>query len=216
MAMNNQRPEVTEKVCFNCKKMAWLVGVGQGVRCYHKINTEGYANSAIHSLRDSCDFFERKIEKCILGVANLSLCLNRAKKAKLELDLLRLIYAVKEIRSHGINAQGYFLVMNVKELVYLVEKWQQKYAAGASVEIILMDLSQQQADGLEKIADAKGQEKSGKLVDHRSIVLTEHEEGKSYLAEYIQQKENTLNSIRNEICYPFKVRWDYYAQIKQV
>jgi len=33
--------------------------------------------------------------------------------------------------------------------------------------------------------------------------------------EYIQQKENTLKSIGNEIGYPFEVRWDYYAQIKQ-
>jgi len=213
--MNNRRPEVTEKVCFNCKKMQWLVGVGQGVRCQHKINTEGHANSSISSLSNSCNFFETNIEKCILGVANLSLDLNRLRKAKLELDLLRLIYAVKEIRSHGINAQGYFLVMNIKELVDSVDKWLQKYASGTSVEIISMDLSQLKIEGLEKIRNANDQEKPAELIDHNYLANTGYKYAVNCLAEYIQQKENKLETIGNEAWYPFEVQWDYYAQVKK-
>ena len=33
MNKNNENPKAEEKVCFNCKYMLWLVGIGQGVKC---------------------------------------------------------------------------------------------------------------------------------------------------------------------------------------
>ncbi len=33
MTQNNENPKPEEKVCFNCKYMLWMVGVGQGVKC---------------------------------------------------------------------------------------------------------------------------------------------------------------------------------------
>jgi len=32
-SMNNQNPKPSEKVCYNCKHICWLIGVGQGLRC---------------------------------------------------------------------------------------------------------------------------------------------------------------------------------------
>ena len=29
----NENPKPDEKVCFNCRYMLWLVGLGQGVKC---------------------------------------------------------------------------------------------------------------------------------------------------------------------------------------
>jgi hypothetical protein len=28
-----ENPKLDEKVCFNCKHMLWMVGIGQGVKC---------------------------------------------------------------------------------------------------------------------------------------------------------------------------------------
>ena len=28
-----ENPKPDEEVCFNCKNMLWLVGIGQGVKC---------------------------------------------------------------------------------------------------------------------------------------------------------------------------------------
>ena len=28
-----ENPKLDEKVCFNCKNMLWMVGIGQGVKC---------------------------------------------------------------------------------------------------------------------------------------------------------------------------------------
>ena len=33
--MNNKHdiPSKDEKICFNCKNLLWLVGIGQGIKC---------------------------------------------------------------------------------------------------------------------------------------------------------------------------------------
>jgi len=58
--MNNvnkiEKPNADEKVCFNCKYMLWLVGVGQGLKC--EIDKK-----AIPSRFYTCDKFEFKIKK---------------------------------------------------------------------------------------------------------------------------------------------------------
>ncbi len=33
MLTKNENPKPDEKVCFNCKHMLWLVGIGQGIKC---------------------------------------------------------------------------------------------------------------------------------------------------------------------------------------
>ena len=33
---NVQNPKPNEKVCYNCSHLAWLIGVGQGLRCGKK------------------------------------------------------------------------------------------------------------------------------------------------------------------------------------
>jgi hypothetical protein len=55
MDKNNstQNPPIDEKVCFNCKHMLWMVGVGQGVKC-------GIDKKDIPSRWHTCDKFENK------------------------------------------------------------------------------------------------------------------------------------------------------------
>jgi hypothetical protein len=49
--LGNPPPE--QKVCFNCKHMLWMVGVGQGVKC-------GLTKSDIPGRLYSCDKFDMK------------------------------------------------------------------------------------------------------------------------------------------------------------
>ncbi len=51
MPKNNKNPKPNEKVCFNCKHIAWLVGVGQGIKC-------ALDRKNIPSKRHTCDKFE--------------------------------------------------------------------------------------------------------------------------------------------------------------
>jgi hypothetical protein len=55
MTQNNENPKPEEKVCFNCKYMLWMVGVGQGVKCE-------LDKKDIPSRFYSCDRFEYKIK----------------------------------------------------------------------------------------------------------------------------------------------------------
>jgi hypothetical protein len=57
-----ERPGPEEQVCYNCKHMLWLVGIGQGVRCGYKI-PGGRRMTQIPSLRYTCDKFEWKDEE---------------------------------------------------------------------------------------------------------------------------------------------------------
>jgi len=49
-----ENPKPDEKVCFNCKNMLWMVGIGQGVKC--KLDLKN-----IPSRYHSCEQFEKKI-----------------------------------------------------------------------------------------------------------------------------------------------------------
>lgn len=58
MSQNIENPKPDEKVCFNCKYMLWLVGIGQGVKC-------DLDKKNIPSRLHTCDKFEyeRKINE---------------------------------------------------------------------------------------------------------------------------------------------------------
>lgn len=60
--------------------------------------------------------------KHVLGMAKSHLDLKGAKGPKLELDFLRLVYAVKELRARGDQANGYLLVME-EDIASRVKSW---------------------------------------------------------------------------------------------
>jgi hypothetical protein len=54
---NVENPKTDEKVCYNCKHMCWMVGIGQGIRC-------GARNGfRIPSRWHSCEKFENVVEQ---------------------------------------------------------------------------------------------------------------------------------------------------------
>ena len=46
----------TEKVCYNCQHLAWLIGVGQGLKCCHP--KKGNPPINIPNSRHTCELFE--------------------------------------------------------------------------------------------------------------------------------------------------------------
>ena len=47
-----------EKVCYNCKHLAWLIGVGQGLRCSNP--KKGLPPEVVPSKTHTCELFEIK------------------------------------------------------------------------------------------------------------------------------------------------------------
>lgn len=56
--MDNNEIKIDEKVCYNCKHIAWLIGVGQGLKCSNP-KKENKLES-IPSKHHTCDLFEIK------------------------------------------------------------------------------------------------------------------------------------------------------------
>lgn len=56
--MSNFNISPDEKVCYNCKHIAWLIGVGQGLRCSNP--KKGKVPEVIPSRTHTCEFFDRK------------------------------------------------------------------------------------------------------------------------------------------------------------
>ena len=49
----------TDKCCYNCKHILWLIGVGQGLRCGHNIQ-EGVKPPTIPGISHVCENFKGK------------------------------------------------------------------------------------------------------------------------------------------------------------
>lgn len=48
----------TDKVCYNCRYLAWLIGVGQGLRCGHPSKREEGKKAPLVPSRDyTCELF---------------------------------------------------------------------------------------------------------------------------------------------------------------
>ena len=53
----NDNPESDEIVCYNCKYMMWLVGLGQGLKCSDIRNYKDNKFFNIPSRRHTCGYF---------------------------------------------------------------------------------------------------------------------------------------------------------------
>ena len=87
--------------------------------------------------------------KHVLGMAKSQLDLRGAKSQKLELDYLRLIYAVKEIRKQRDHAIGYLAVLT-PGILDRVKQWETKYQAEGFVKVMYIPLPSSDRNRLEK------------------------------------------------------------------
>jgi hypothetical protein len=143
---------------------------------------------------------------------NLDLC--GAKGTKLELDFLRLVYAVKELRRSGNEAKGYLLVMT-PAIAQRVATWQMKYQAIDCVLVVTAELSRVQLAAIqaEVSANTKGMVAGtvGEDVDGRSDATVGGRFAEELLRQAIEERQQGIRRCVNEGEFPFGIRWDYYG-----
>jgi len=152
--------------------------------------------------------------KHVLGMAKSHLDLKGAKRPKLELDFLRLVYAVKELRARGDQAKGYLLVME-KEIATRAESWIEKYQAGDAVVIEVAGLSPDEREALEaeKKSNIAGMVAGslGSTVGNQSNAVLGKHLGEDALRNLIMSKEPGVQEMKDESAFPLRIRWDFYG-----
>jgi hypothetical protein len=152
--------------------------------------------------------------KHVFGMAKRCLSLNGANAQKVELDYLRLVYAVKELRRESHEAKGYLLVMT-PAIAKRTERWLAKYNAGDAVEVIVPELTEEMKsiikieiinniDGM--IAGTIGEDVAGRADATPGCLI-----GERLLSEWIEQHETGISRQNNEKLFPLRIRWDYYG-----
>ena len=154
--------------------------------------------------------------KHVLGMAKSALDLRGAKGPKLELDYLRLLYAVKELRKQGDNAQGYLIVLT-EPIQERTRQWENKYLVGGDVKVICPEVSSSDKAELEneKANNVAGMVAgtTGEEVRERSSANLGREIGEKALRREIFESEPNVEEVTDKSKFPFDIRWDFYGVI---
>jgi len=150
-------------------------------------------------------------KKHILGMAKSSLNLKGGKGPKLELDFLRLVYAVQHLRARGDYAKGYLLVMT-EDIRKRAKSWIGKYEAGDTIVIDIpppLPPDKQEALEAEKKRNA-GAINPGSPGD--AVAVLGKQLGEDALRKLIELYEPEVREVKNESAFP-DIRWDFYGQV---
>lgn len=152
--------------------------------------------------------------KYVLGMVKRNLDLKGAKGPKLELDFLRLVYAIKELQKSGHEAKGYLLVMTPR-ISRRIDAWRKKYEAGNTVVVETAQLSPEQRQTIEdEIRENKNGMVAGTVgedVAGRSDATVGAKIGEELLRKLIETHESGIYRSCNEQDFPLLIRWDYYG-----
>ncbi len=174
------------------------------------VGSDEKARSAFcNAVRSVC--IPQQATRVVLGMAQSSLDLRGAKAQKLELDLLRLAYAVDRIRHRGAEAQGYLLVMTASQATRL-QTWLAKYEAGDLVRTLIAN---PQPEVLAILKSEKSDNAFGMMAGMNSgaaglsSAAMGQEYGERRLHEMINELEPSLRPTSDPA--PLGVQWDFYA-----
>jgi hypothetical protein len=156
--------------------------------------------------------------KHVLGMAKSFLDFNGSKSQKLELDYLRLVYAVKDLKSGGDDAQGYLVVLDPR-ISERVKRWENKYRGKGLVKIIDIPLPDLVKNHLkqEKINNLAGMVAgvTGGVAGKRSSASFGQDAGETNLKKMIFRLEPGVKEVKDENKFPCYVRWDFYGVVDQ-
>jgi hypothetical protein len=154
--------------------------------------------------------------KHVLGMAKRHIDLNGAKGPKLELDYLRLVYAVGRLRTSSQRAQGYLVVLT-PEIRATTSRWRTKYEAGESVTVLVAPLTAGEgaAIKLEVAANTKGMiaGSTGAAVSGRSSAEAGGAIVEDHLVNLIAANEPGVVRITERRLFPLSINWDYYGHV---
>ena len=150
----------------------------------------------------------------VLGMAKSFLDLRGAKAPKLELDFLRLAYAVRELREAGEEAVGYLMVL-VPEVAKAIEVWRDKYSTGESVVVLC---EEPEGENLEALIKEKANNALGFITDRRfeeaerepSLADLGKQLGETALLKAVKARHQGLSPSSK---FPFGIQWDYYGTL---
>ena len=154
------------------------------------------------------------MKKYVLGMAKSNLDLKGGKSRSLELDYLRLAYAVTRKWRKGWNAVGYLFVAT-DVIKKLTDKWNKKYNVRDHVKVVA-GLTKREISLLrtEKRKNALGNRdnKNAEL----SIARVGDSIGRKKLREVIEKDNPCVHELTKiqEKLLPMQIRWDYYGEIK--
>ena len=132
-----------------------------------------------------------------------------AKGQKLELEFLKIAYALARLNAIGESGKGYFLVLT-KAIGKRANLWIEKYGTGNLVEVIVGNLTVREMDALREekkknregmISGAQGNEVEGK-----SNADTGQQIGETKLREEIQKRHPHVTRIEDPREYPFGIK----------
>ncbi len=137
--------------------------------------------------------------------------------SKVELDYLRLVHVVGEMRKQGENAQGYFIVIG-DGIPKQMTRWEYYYRGKQCVELMstLPTSPIGHSVGNEKSADLPGMVTAA-ILDRTSRLSNSSVRRKIedlIMDATILALEPGIQRIRDESRFPFGLRWDYYGVVE--
>ena len=61
--MDKNQIKQTDRICYNCKYLSWLIGVGLGLRCSHESKRKaGEMPPLVPGRFHTCELFENELE----------------------------------------------------------------------------------------------------------------------------------------------------------
>jgi hypothetical protein len=151
----------------------------------------------------------------ILGMAKSHMDLKGAKGPKLELDFLKIAYALAHLNAIGESGKGYLLVLT-QAIGKRANAWTKKYGTGDSIEILVGNLTVRELDALreEKRKNREGMisGSQGNEVEGKSNADAGGEIGETKLREEIQKRHPHVSRIDDPRKYPLGIDWDFYGK----
>jgi hypothetical protein len=144
-------------------------------------------------------------------MAKSPLDLRGAKARSLELDFLRLVYAVEHFRAAGDSAKGYLVVMEEK-IRPRVAGWIRKYESEDCVELLVVPLSVAEANLLimEKERNRQGNARASEPA--LSVATAGKLLGEEALRRHVLSSEPNVTEVTDGPL-PFGIRWDFYGEV---
>jgi hypothetical protein len=150
-------------------------------------------------------------------MAKSSLDLRGAKGPKLELDFLRLAYAVRDFLAAGENAVGYLAVLD-NRVAGTAAGWIDKYHTTDQVSILCCIPKGPDIDWLmvEKADNSVGFLPDRLLATHeRKLAIANfgRDLGEKHLKEAIEERHPGIIPSTN---FPLGINWDYYGILNSI
>lgn len=155
--------------------------------------------------------------KHVIGMMKPHQDSQRVKDPKAELDYLRLLYAVSQIRQRGEAAKGYFVVTSDDALNRL-SQLEHEYGGKEYAEVVSASpegyLRHGAKGGKTEILSGLVRDAILDKGDSRSAASIQRRMREFILAETILGYEPDARQVKDVNRFPFRIRWDYYGVVE--